>query len=198
MRSMIQKILLIEQSEIIQNGLLRILSNTKKLTIDIVHYSDDANCLHVLKRTSYDIIIVSPDTYKTNKKHFIKVKQQQNAKLVGLVYSYHHPDSLSDFDALIHLDDKAISITSTLTNLIEPLILDQESTSEEILSVREVEVLKWLASGYTTKEIASKLFISIHTVNAHRKNIMSKLEIKTSPGLTIYAVLNNIISIKDR
>jgi DNA-binding CsgD family transcriptional regulator len=55
-------------------------------------------------------------------------------------------------------------------------------------------VLRLVALGYTNKEIAGKLFISSHTVITHRKNITAKLGIKTIAGLTIYALLNKLIT----
>ena len=75
------------------------------------------------------------------------------------------------------------------------LSLDAENpgTRSSILSERETEVLKQVALGYTNQEIARQLYISKHTVISHRKNITSKLGIKTVSGLTVYAVLNNLI-----
>ncbi|MFA5497079.1 MAG: helix-turn-helix transcriptional regulator [Bacteroidales bacterium] len=61
------------------------------------------------------------------------------------------------------------------------------------LSKREKEVLTEIAKGYTNKEIADRLFISVHTVMTHRKNIMHKLKIHSLSGLTIYALLNNLV-----
>jgi DNA-binding NarL/FixJ family response regulator len=65
------------------------------------------------------------------------------------------------------------------------------------LSDREIEVLKAVALGYSNKEIAEKLFISTNTVISHRKNLTEKLGIRTIAGLTVYAVLNNIIDPED-
>lgn len=66
------------------------------------------------------------------------------------------------------------------------------------ISEREREIVKYVALGFTNKEIAEKLFLSIHTVTTHRKNITNKLDIKTISGLTIYAILNGIISIDEK
>lgn len=63
-----------------------------------------------------------------------------------------------------------------------------------LLSERECEILKAIARGFSNKEIANKLFISINTVMTHRKNITDKLNIKTISGLTVYAIMNNMIS----
>lgn len=65
----------------------------------------------------------------------------------------------------------------------------------ETLSDREKEILVCVASGMINKEIADKLSISINTVITHRKNITRKTGIKTVPGLTVYAILNNLIDI---
>ena len=51
--------------------------------------------------------------------------------------------------------------------------------------------------GLTNREIADRYFISIHTVISHRKNITRKTGIKTIAGLTVYALLNNMISEAD-
>jgi regulator of cell morphogenesis and NO signaling len=64
------------------------------------------------------------------------------------------------------------------------------------LTSREVEVLQLVACGLLNKEIADTLSISLHTVISHRKNITKKLEIRTVAGLTIYALMNGLISSK--
>ena len=74
-------------------------------------------------------------------------------------------------------------------------ILEPERGSSEkgaLLSKRETGVLRMVATGYSNKEISSKLFVSIHTVISHRKNITEKLGIKTISGLSLYAFLNEI------
>lgn len=65
------------------------------------------------------------------------------------------------------------------------------------LSKREIDVLKTVAKGYSNKEIADRLFISTNTVITHRKNITDKLGIKTIAGLTVYAIMNNLINPED-
>lgn len=61
------------------------------------------------------------------------------------------------------------------------------------LSEREIEIIKLISNGLTNKEIADQIFLSTHTVNTHRKNIMQKLGIKNTAGIVIYAVKENII-----
>ena len=73
---------------------------------------------------------------------------------------------------------------------------DETLRSEgETLSAREKEILVCVAKGLLNKEIADQCNLSIHTVITHRKNITRKTGIKTTPGLTVYALLNNLIDI---
>lgn len=76
-------------------------------------------------------------------------------------------------------------------------ISDNKAGKAESLSNREKEIIACVAKGMSNKEIADSLFLSIHTVTTHRRNIASKLQIHSSAGLTIFAILHNIIDIKD-
>lgn len=60
------------------------------------------------------------------------------------------------------------------------------------LSSREIDVLRLIVTGITNKDIAKKLNISLNTVLTHRKNITTKLGIKTVSGLTFYAIMNGL------
>jgi len=70
---------------------------------------------------------------------------------------------------------------------------ETDGSDKQLLSEREIEILKTVALGMTNKEIGDKLYISINTVISHRKNITDKLGIKTIAGLTVYALMNNVI-----
>lgn len=67
----------------------------------------------------------------------------------------------------------------------------------EMLSDREIEVLIGVVKGLTNKDIASNLFLSTHTVISHRRNIARKLEIHSTAGLTIYAIVNKLVSLEE-
>ena len=86
-------------------------------------------------------------------------------------------------------------IAATVTRMLNPKDQSDKSQLLDVLSDREIDVLKILASGASNKEIADKLHISINTVITHRKNISQKTGIKTVSGLTIYAVVKKIITL---
>ena len=72
---------------------------------------------------------------------------------------------------------------------------DDEQSST--LSPREKDVIIGVVKGLTNKEIADKLYISLNTVLTHRRNIARKLEIHSPAGLTIYAIINGLVELKD-
>lgn len=67
----------------------------------------------------------------------------------------------------------------------------------KILSDREIEVMSLIVRGLINKEIADKLNIGLSTVVTHRHNIMEKLQVKSVSALTIYAVMNGYVNIRD-
>lgn len=68
------------------------------------------------------------------------------------------------------------------------------SYRKELLTERQIEILKEVANGQTNKAIADRLKISPHTVHTHRKNMMKKLGIHSASGLVIYAIRSGLIN----
>lgn len=89
-----------------------------------------------------------------------------------------------------------------LTQNISGIILNelmtgpQEETSE--LTAREKEILQLIAEGKSSKEIGEMLFLSSKTVDAHRKNIMDKLNLHNIPELTKYAIRSGLTSLDEQ
>jgi len=76
-------------------------------------------------------------------------------------------------------------------------LIESDESKQNPLSQRECEVVTWVARGLTNKEIADVLHLSPHTVVTHRRNIAAKLDIHSPSGLTIYALMNNLISMEE-
>jgi regulator of cell morphogenesis and NO signaling len=77
------------------------------------------------------------------------------------------------------------------------LVIKKKSENDTLLSEREKDVIICIVKGLSNKAIAEKLFISINTVTTHRRNITKKLNIHSSAGLTIYAIMNKLVDIKE-
>ena len=85
----------------------------------------------------------------------------------------------------IHIGDRDEDFRNTIT--IEDKQID------EILSRRELEVLRLICKEYSNAEIADKLFLSVSTVETHRKNLIAKLGVNKTVGLVKFALRNNLI-----
>jgi regulator of cell morphogenesis and NO signaling len=72
-----------------------------------------------------------------------------------------------------------------------------EKDKLEVLSEREKDIIICVAKGMNNKEIADYLYLSVHTVTTHRRNISKKLQIHTTAGLIIYAIANKLVNIED-
>ncbi len=106
----------------------------------------------------------------------------------------------SDLVSHTYIEDNILVPKAKLME--DPSSYNQENNKEQgepaatnDLSAREKEILVSVAKGLLNKEIADRHNISINTVITHRKNITRKTGIKTVPGLTVYAILNNLIDI---
>ena len=111
--------------------------------------------------------------------------------LVALVYQYVERDVLKNYDGVVDIRDSRAVIIETLAQA-SPAAEERSKNNYE-LTKRETAVLVQLAQGKTNKEVADALNVSVHTVISHRKNITHKTGIKSVAGLTVYAMLNNLI-----
>lgn len=140
---------------------------------------------------------------------------QRMSDLKNIIIRY-SPSSLNKEllnDALLHLfefekdyeshtlveDTLFFPVVSVLESMVD---IDEEeelsvSDNHEVLSQREKDIILGVVRGQTNKEIADSLFISIHTVLTHRRNIARKLEIHSPAGLVIYALVNGIVTMDD-
>jgi DNA-binding NarL/FixJ family response regulator len=77
---------------------------------------------------------------------------------------------------------------------VDDIDIDTLSCEPVSLSERENEIITLIAEGLTNQQIAEQLFLSNHTINTHRKNIMAKLGVKNTAGIVMYAVKTNLVS----
>ena len=69
--------------------------------------------------------------------------------------------------------------------------------SKQQLTKREIEVLQYIAQGFTNRKIAEALFLSIRTINTHRTNLMQKLDIHDTARLVRYAIETGLVKLKN-
>ena len=189
-------IIIAEPTAIIFEGLSAIfLKSALKFYVTKAETLDEIQQLYTKRKS--DMIIISPSLVQNNVKQFNALKKQfDNTPWVALVYAYYEPQLLSIFDATIAISEAPETIVATVNKILntEP---KEQSQLQDVLSDREIDVLKLLASGLANKEIADKLNISINTVITHRKNISQKTGIKSLSGLTIYAVVQKFVTLEN-
>lgn len=79
----------------------------------------------------------------------------------------------------------------------DPTSSDLDENGDITLTPRERDIIRAVAAGKSNKEIADALCLSVHTVTTHRRNISAKLNIHTTSGLIIYAIIHNLITLDD-
>ena len=126
-----------------------------------------------------------------------------NNKLVAMLYNIYnnedwlrlHAEVEENFfmPAIVEMEHRSRqdNVTAKLNNMISA-----RPDSSENLSDREKDVIVALVQGMSNKQIAEHLNISPNTVMTHRRNIAAKLQIHSPAGLTIYAIVNNLIDIE--
>ena len=180
------KILIISNSYILSTGLQAVLNEITEVIYLSIEFNLNTIFDNILNYTP-DIIIYN-EGISTELKLFINNNKYINI-LVGT--KKNKPNYIN-----LLYDDKSTIIT-LVRKIISENLNKKILTKNEDLSSREITIVKLIAQGLTNQEIADKLFLSKHTVITHRKNITNKLNIKTVSGLTVYAIINNIIDIKE-
>ncbi len=186
------KIVIYEPSEIIFSGIKNILKQIWGKNIEIYELSDYNNITPVFLKYQPDILLL--DLSLVRGMEVRKSRKQHACKHIALQHSIDHSLILNEFDEVISIFDTSERIKSKISKLMN---LHQRELPEEALSIREQEVLVEIVNGLTNKEIAQKLNLSIHTVTTHRRNISTKLQIHSIAGLTIYAISNQLINVKE-
>ena len=212
------KIILADDHKIVREGLKNLLS--KEWEIEIVAEANDGReAIYLVEKYDPDIIIMDIGMPGLNGIEATKKIKNQSSDTKIIALSMHSDKQfitgmlkagasgylLKDcavdelVDAIKTVSKNNIYLSSQISGIVVNELLNSLSRADNIgnidLSDREKEVLQLIAEGKQTKEIADILFISIKTVESHRKNIMTKLNIYTIPELTKYAIKAGLTSL---
>ncbi len=138
-----------------------------------------------------DMVEQSPDSLQA-----LKEQSQGRLKLVGLYHSALPSTMTAPLDYAISIYDDASTIAEILNRLSRPVeTSEDEGDPTRELTPREQEIVKGVVMGLSNKEIASHMDLSVNTVTTHRRNIAAKLRIHSPAGLTIYALMQGLVSL---
>lgn len=213
------KLLIVDDHEVVITGVKAVLSKFPEFEI-IDTANDGKEAFEKIITQLPDIIIMDvmlPDT--TGIELTVKLKQILPDVKVILHTSYIDEENIiNGFNSgvlgyvpknfsVVELIDAIKTVNSGgkyLTGIVSQILVENvvksnnnptTKTSEHTISEREKEIIKYIALGHLNKEIADKLAISIRTVEAHKSNILKKLNLNSKADLIIYAIKHKIIKI---
>ena len=190
---MTHRVLICEPSEIVANGLSETINSMAGFAV-VSRIDTPERLSEKIISADINTLIVNPILlgYTDRNLPMQLVKEYPHLTVIAMVTHYTEEQSLKQYDGVIELNDSKLKIINKLNQIVKTD--DKADKNDDVeLSKREVDVLVAVAKGLMNKEIADQMNISIHTVISHRKNITRKTGIKSVPGLTVYALLNNLI-----
>ncbi len=204
------KILLADRQDITRAGLIYVLQGIEG--VEWKYTEDKAELLLALKEHDDTVVILDYTSFDINDADELLILQQRFTRTRWLLFS---EDLSADFVRVLIASSMQFSILlkeSPLSEIkeavkfcihgsrficqrmTEVLLAPQHEVEEKInLTKTETEILKDIALGMTTKEIAEKRFSSFHTVNTHRKNIFRKLHVNNVHEATKYALRAGLV-----
>jgi DNA-binding NarL/FixJ family response regulator len=193
------KFIVAEKSYLIRKGIISVINHIS--SAHVVAEMDNLDLInsHILKYHP-DFIVINPNLIPEHLNFLnFEIKTDLEKKAIAITSAPpYRRGLLKNFALVLDVNESK----ETLLNKIETFLEGSEAMNRGLdndneLSDREKTILKHVAKGQTNKEIAENLYLSAHTVITHRKNITAKLGIKTISGLTVYAILNNLVSLEE-
>lgn len=217
------KIILVEDHQIVRDGIKALLAEGPDIEI-IGEAQNFSELREILTTKLPDIIIMDislPETSGIEITTYITEKYQNTKVLILSMYTEEDfifnaikagakgylPKNTTRkelLDAISSIHGGGEFYSETISGIILKSYVNKAKSAdnknvkvnkEDLLTHREIEILKHYAEGYSNQEIADKLFISIRTVESHKNHIMQKLELKSTVDLIKFAIKNKIVEI---
>lgn len=190
------KVIVAETAPIILQGLTSCLKSLKEIRLNVIETDTKDSLFDIISSEEIDLLILNPTFGGLVHPNTIrKSSLNPEIKIFAIEISKLNRATLSLFDDHLHVTDDITDITKKVNMALNHA--DSEIDEKENLSQREREIISYVVKGLTNQEIADKLFLSVHTVMTHRRNIARKLQIHSATGLTIYAIVNKIVDLSE-
>lgn len=142
-----------------------------------------------IKQNSPDTVVLALTMHEDEQYFF----EMLNAGASGYIPKRAAPDDLVSAIRVVHQGN--VFLHATLARYLMRDVVGPEATNSDELTPREREVLTYIAEGYTNRDIAETLVISVKTVDRHRENIMQKLNLHSRVELVKYAIEKGLINV---
>ncbi len=212
------RLMIVDDHTIMRDGLQALLSADSDYEV-VGTVADGKTAIRRVADLKPDIILMDltmPGTSGIEAISHIK-RQHPKVKIIALTFhkedKYIHATLEAGADGYVLKDDSRNELFSALTcvlrgkSYLSPTICDRvvagylaggdgkaDEPSWEILTSRERQVIKLIAEGHKTREIAEYLSLSPKTVEKHRTNLMRKLDLHSVSAVTVYAIQNGLVS----
>jgi DNA-binding NarL/FixJ family response regulator len=209
------KMLLVDDHEIVRDGLKTLIESQHGMDI-IAEAENGAQALEICKNQDVDLIVMDVNmpemdgivaTKKIKEKfpeikilaltmsdNDVHIRKMIESGASGYILKNAGRDELKKaIDALMN-DQHYFSDTATQSVMMELVRNKGKSNTGSMVQIteRELEVLELILKEHTNQEIAEKLFISVRTVDAHRRNLLQKTGARNTAGLVRYALENQL------
>ncbi|MDE6317885.1 MAG: LuxR C-terminal-related transcriptional regulator [Muribaculaceae bacterium] len=186
-------IILCTPSTIEFNGLCTVLRNVLRMSVSFraveTTVLDGGNLLP----SNADLLICDP--VAVTRASLLAIRRSSPKLKIILLYHTALPqDYVREYDAAISVYDSEATIEQTVTSLFATR---KSSDGASDLTQREKEIIMGVVKGLSNKEIAANINVSVNTVMTHRRNIAAKLQIHSPAGLTVYALMSNLITLDE-
>lgn len=183
---------ILTSSPIIETAIVAYISRLPiDVSIDIVPIEDSVN--RILK-IEPSILITEPMALSIDQIRILREELSTRLQIVAIYHTALPPHLIKAYDITLSIYESSDVITETLSSIISNR--DEEENLKK-LSEREKDVLIGIVKGLSNKEIAQELNVSVNTIMTHRRNIVSKLQIHSPAGLTIYAIVSKLVRIDE-
>ncbi len=208
------KVLITDDHPIVRQGLQQLLKETFEAIV-VDEAANGTEALGKIKTDKYDIVLLDIAMPGMNGLEVLKEIQKFNKTLPVLIISIYPEDQYAlrclkaGASGYLTKDTASDELTLAVERIlsgkkyVSPNLADKlarhlnEGTPKlphELLSDREDQVMRYIASGKTAAEIAAELNLSVKTINTYRNRIIKKMQIKNSAELIRYAVQNQLLN----
>lgn len=186
-------IIVAAESYLIRKGLVTILNRIPGIVVSR-EFDSPAPLMKFMQNQGRDLLVISQSLFNESTDLFVSGGDLPERTIVLT-----HDQEVKAKEGIRTIDtsNSKEEILYKIHDLLEADPYKTGKSEPDDLSPREKTILRLVSLGYTNKHIAEELFLSAHTVITHRKNISNKLGIKSVSALTVYAIVNNIITIEE-
>jgi two-component system invasion response regulator UvrY len=194
------RVLIADDHAIVRQGLRQILADTHDMEV-VAEAADGFETLQRLRETPCDMIVLDISMQDHPKLPVLILsmfpKDQYAVRLLkggaaGYLSKESVPEQLVEAIRTVASGRRFIG-PETAELLAMEISRDLDHPSHELLSNREFEILRLLASGNTVSEVGDMLNLSVKTVSTYRSRILKKMNLNNNAELTYYAVKNNLV-----